>query len=365
MTRVAFVVNGDFAGAMGHRARAFAAQLRGDYDLRIFYRRGGKGLALARFVRDLAAFRPRACYVLDMAAAGVGAAGLYKHLTRCRLVIDTGDAIGELACSLGRGPVGVRLTRCLESYGLRAADRVVVRGTYHRHWLARRGVDAEVIQDGVETDLFMPQPVPDLRHQLGLEGQLTVGLVGSSVWSERLQTCYGWDLVELLRLLRDRPVAGVMIGGGSGIPVLQARCREYGIEGRVRFLGYTPYEHLPRYLNLLDVCLSTQTNDLVGQVRTTGKLPLYLACGRYILASRVGEAARVLGDGMLVDYEGLVDRAYPHRLAERVAQVLRQPELLAAGRPLVEVARTAFDYRVLAQRVRRVIDGVLRRKAVA
>jgi hypothetical protein len=51
----------------------------------------------------------------------------------------------------------------------------------------------------------------------------------------------------------------------------------------------------------MDICLSTQTNDVVGWVRTTGKLPLYLAAGRYVLASRVGEAARVLPEEMLVD----------------------------------------------------------------
>jgi glycosyltransferase involved in cell wall biosynthesis len=359
LPRVAFVVNGAHASAMGHRARAFAAHLGDAHDLRILYRAGGKGLALARFLRDLVAFRPRLCYVLDMAAAGVGAGGLYKHLTCGRLIIDTGDAITELARSMGRGALGVRLTRHLEDYGLRVANRLVVRGTGHRHWLAERGIDAVVIPDGVETDQFTPRPVPELRRQLGVENQLVVGLVGSSVWSEKLQTCYGWDLVEVIRLLRDEPVTAVMIGGGSGIPVLQARCREHGIEDRVKFLGHVPYEQLPRYLNAMDVCLSTQSNDLVGQVRTTGKLPLYLACGRYVLASRVGEAARVLPDDMLVDYQGTVDRAYPERLAERVRRLLRHPELLTAGLRLTEVARTHFDYRELAGRVRAVIDGVL------
>src|SRR5439155_17871072 len=108
-------------------------------------------------------------------------------------------------------------------------------------------------------------------------------------------------------------VKGVVIGDGSGLPILRARCREYGIEDRVLFLGRLPYEELPRYLGLIDVCLSTQTNDLVGQVRTTGKLPLYLAAGRYVLASRVGEAARVLDADMLVDHDGQVDTGYPQR----------------------------------------------------
>jgi glycosyltransferase involved in cell wall biosynthesis len=359
MTSVAMIVNGGFASAMGHRARAFARHLAGTYDLRLLYRSGGKGPALARFLAELAAFRPRVCYVLDMAAAGVGAAGLYKYLTRNRLIIDTGDAIGALARSLGRSALGVRLTEHLEEYGLRAADHMVVRGTNHRRWLAERGIDATFIPDGVDVDLFAPAPAFCARQPYGPDRPLTVGLVGSSVWSDKLQACYGWDLIELVRLLRDQPVSGIIIGAGSGIPVLHARCREYGIESRVQFLGHLPHEQLPHQLHRMDVCLSTQSNDLVGQVRTTGKLPLYMACGRYVLASRVGEAARLLPDEMLVDYQGTMDRAYPQKLADRVFALLRRPECLDTGRRLVEMARTHFDYPMLARRVGSVIEGIL------
>jgi glycosyltransferase involved in cell wall biosynthesis len=363
MTPVAFVINGEPHSAMGHRARAFAARLRGRYDLRLFYRSGRKLAAAARLLAALLTFRPRVCYVFDIAYAGVAAAGLYKHLTGARLVIDTGDAVSELARTLDRGPVGVGLTRCLEKYALAVADQVAVRGTYHREWLAPRGVRAAVIPDGVETDLFAPPPGDDLRRRLGLDNVLTVGLVGSSVWSRTLGICYGWDLVELIRLLRDRPVAAVMVGGGSGIPVLQQRCRQYGIADRVRFLGPVPYAELPRYLAVMDVCLSTQTNDLAGRVRTTGKLPLYLASGRYILASRVGEAARVLSDEMLVDYEGTVDEGYPRRLAERVVRVLRDRTLLERGRAHVALARSRFDYAVLAEKVGAVLAAAAGRHA--
>jgi glycosyltransferase involved in cell wall biosynthesis len=357
MLRVAFVVNGEPPSAMGHRARAFAERLDSRYDLRLFYRSGRKVAAVARLLAALLDFRPQVCYVFDIAYSGVAAAGLYKHLTGARLVIDTGDAVTELARALDRGPLGVGLTHCLEKYALAVADRVVVRGTYHRAWLARKGVHAAVIQDGVETDLFAPPPVADLRRQLGLEGVLTVGLVGSSMWSRKFGIGYGWDLVELVRLLRDRPVAGVMVGGGSGIPILRERCRQYGIEGRVRFLGPVPYAELPRYLALMDVCLSTQTNDLTGRVRTTGKLPLYLASGRYVLASRVGEAALVLGEEMLVEYRGTVDEGYPGRLAGRVVRVLEDPALLERGRAHAALARARFDYTMLAEKVHGVIQS--------
>jgi glycosyltransferase involved in cell wall biosynthesis len=293
-----------------------------------------------------------------MAAAGVCAGGLYKHLTGNRLIIDTGDVISALGHSLGRGLLGMCLTRGLEAYGLRAADQLVVRGTYHARWLATRGIRAEVIHDGVETDIFTPGPARGLLCGDGLEQGLTIGMLGSCVWSERSRTCYGWDLIELIRLLRNRPVVGVVIGGGSGIPVLKARCREYGIEERVKFLGNVPYERLPHHLRLIDVCLSTQTNDLTGRVRTTGKLPLYLACGRYVLASRVGEAALVLPDDMLVEYDGTFDPHYPHKLAERIRRLLDDRTLLRRGLENVATARCRFDYAVLAERVWQVIEAV-------
>jgi glycosyltransferase involved in cell wall biosynthesis len=356
--RVAFVVNGPEDGAMGHRARAFAHRLGPGFTATILYRGRGKFRPAARFAAELSRFRPRVCYVLDMAAAGVLGGLAWKARTRGRLVIDTGDAITALAAAVGRGPVGRLLTAGLERVSLAAADRIVVRGTYHRQWLADRGVRAEFIPDGVETDLFAPWPAADLRNELKLGGVLTVGLVGSVTWNSRPATCYGWDLVELIRLLRDRPVVGVLIGDGSGLPVLRERCCRYDIEGRVRFLGRIPYEQLPRYLNAIDVCLSTQTDDLVGRVRTTGKLPLYLACGRYVLASRVGEAARVLGDAMLVEYRGTTDPDYPARLAERVVGLLDNPARLDLARVNVAVARAHFDYGVLADRVRRLLEAV-------
>jgi len=359
-TEVLFLVNGDERSAMGYRARAFADRLPDHWRSRIEYRSRGKLLSTGAFLRAIAFSRPSIVYVLDMALSGVIAGAAARSFRRSVLVIDTGDAISALAESLGRGPIGLRLTRALEAFSLRVADQIVVRGSYHRQWLTTRGVGAEVIPDGVDMQLFRPieaDSIRVLRRELGLEHTLAVGLVGSSVWSEKLQMAYGWELVEALALLRDKPVRGVIIGDGTGIPHLRARCRELHIEDRVTFPGRIPYEMLPSYLNALDVCLSTQSNDLAGQVRTTGKLPLYLACGRRVLASKGGEAALVLCPDMLIDYDGTKDTAYPARLAQRLTDMLSEDSLHTTD--TVAVARGRFDYDTLATRLTAMLDALV------
>lgn len=358
--RLAFLVNGTPASAMGIRAQSFAERLDNQFDISIAYRSANKLYSILRNLIFLVRYKPVLCYVFDMGFSGVIAAGIYGILSGCRVVVDTGDAIGELMRRTGnRGPFGIWLTECLEGYALAISDRVVVRSHPHRELLAARGVTAVAIPDGVDLKQFAPREEDQLRKSLGLEGALVVGILGSLVWSRRLQLCYGWELLEVVHRLRERSVKGLVIGDGTGLERLKAHCADLGIADRVVFVGRIPYAELPRYLNVMDVCISTQTNDAVGQVRTSGKLPLYLACGRRVLATDVGEAALVLPPSMVVSYRGTNDTEYPAHLAERVRTLLDQPETLDQRNECISIARRHFDYEILAQRVGETIWQVL------
>jgi len=363
---VAFVVNGAEGSAMADRAGAFASRLSGRWHVTTACRRSRGAAGISGFARWLRETAPDVVYVLDMGVAGV-LAGAWRTLGRSTpLVIDTGDAIAALARSSGmRGPLGLLATSALERFSLRAADHIVVRGTFHRELLAKRRIDATVIPDGVNLGVFSPRDGSAMRRALDLGDGLVVGLVGSSVWSPTLGIAYGWDLIEMLAHLRDLPVRGLLVGDGSGIEHLRERARVLGVQDRVVFAGRRPLAELPEILSACDVCLSTQSNDIPGNVRTTGKLPLYLACGRYVLASRVGEAARVLPGEMLVPYEGTVDKGYPSRLAERVRALAAAPSRLTLGGGGVTIARQHFDYDMLAGRLDTVLTTVARRSAAA
>jgi glycosyltransferase involved in cell wall biosynthesis len=356
-------VNGAPSSAVGVRARAFAERLGDGWDVTLLHRSERKILSLVAIFFRLLALRPAVTWVVDESYSGVLATWLASALLRRPWVVDTGDPIVELARSMGRGALGVWLTARLEAIALRRSSHVVVRGTLHERLLREQGHErVTTIQDGVDVAPVesATRDVKSLRAELGLGESFVVGLVGSLAWSERLGTGYGWDLVELLGLLRDQDVKGLVVGDGPGEERLRARARELGVAERLVFAGRVAYERLPALLAAMDVALSTQTNDLVGRCRTTGKLPLYLAAGRYVLASDVGEASLVLPEAMRVPFEGTKDVAYPARLAERIRALLADRSRLAfaAGGPAI--ARERFDYSVLAARARAILDALVR-----
>ncbi len=357
-----FLVNGEAGSAMGLRACAFAKDLTQHFDIDIAYRSGGKIFSIIRFLWLLVRRRPELCYVFDMAFSGVIAAVFYRFVAGGRMMVDTGDAIYELSRSTGnRGSLGLFLTKVLERIAFSMSDGVIVRSHPHQELLKSRGIAADVIPDGVDTEQFRPGRDEALRNKYQLDGYTVVGVLGSVVWSPRWQMCYGWELVEAIHRLKDRRVKGLLIGDGSGMAWLKARCDALGISDRMVFLGRVRYEELPQLVNLMDICLSTQTNDIPGQVRTTGKLPIYLACGRFVLASEVGEAARVLPPEMLVAYQGTRDDEYPQRLATRIQSLLEQPELLDQAAVSRRIAEEHFEYRVLTAKLRLAIENVLAR----
>jgi len=201
-----------------------------------------------------------------------------------------------------------------------------------------------------------PTSATALHAELGLEGAFVVGLVGSLNLAPRLGISYGWDLIEALPDTASEVIA-MIVGDGTGLEPLCERARELGVIERCRFVGRVPFDRVAEYVSMMDVAISTQTNNVVGRVRTTGKLPLYLACGCPVLASHVGEAATLLGPlGWTLPYDGVVDRNYPRRLAATI-EAWRQDPVGQSTRQAaaLKLAREAFDLSEMRNRVAGVI----------
>jgi glycosyltransferase involved in cell wall biosynthesis len=354
---VLFLVNGTPTSASGIRAKSFAERLPSTWQIHFRYRSIPKWQGMLSFIQAGLYLRPQIIYVVDVAYAGVLAGCLGKILTGCKLITDTGDVAYELAQSTGKySRTQLALIDWVERLAIKFSDRLIVRGSYHKAWLEHQGNHTvEFVPDGVDTDAVAPVNATSLRERLGLGNHLVVGLVGTMSWSERYQMCYGWDIIAALRLLPNYPVKALLVGEGNGRAILENLAQEFGVADRVVFTGQIPYGDLPEYLAAMDVCVSTQSNNLVGQVRTTGKLPLYLAYGKYVIATDVGEASRVLpGVGCLLPYEGIRDDQHPARLAVQLKRLLAKPERLQVNASARQIAKAEFDYQILAQRIERV-----------
>lgn len=348
--RVTFLVHGGPNSIEAVRARGLSRRLD-PQRTRFCFRTGPRAATAAAWRRDLTAHPADLLYVLNTALPGAVLAPWWSVTRGQRYLLDTGDAVFEMAKQSGVG-AGLKLPWLwfFEQAAQRRASAIVVRGTRHRELLLERGLRrVEVIRDGfAEQAGATPAAVANLRRRLGLDDHFVLGVMGSTVWSPRLQICYGWDLLEALAHLRDQPVKGLIIGDGNGLDWLRQHAAELGVLGRVVFTGRIPYDEVPVHLRVMDVAMSTQTDNLPGRVRTTGKLPEYMAAERFILASRVGEAALVLPELMLLNFNGEVDRGYPQRVADRVRLLCQSRELLEIRRSLPGVARQLCDYNVLS-----------------
>ena len=95
------------------------------------------------------------------------------------------------------------------------------------------------------------------------------------------------------RVLRERPeVAYLIVGDGPLRAAMEERCRQEGILGSFRFVGWVEHERVPEYLNLADIAVMPS--------ETEGFALAYLeaqACGCVLLASDIPAAREVVEDG--------------------------------------------------------------------
>lgn len=350
LPRVVILVHGGPESIEAVRARGLSRDYPPD-QVHLLFREMSRRVTAVEWHRKIKQLQPDLLYVLNTALPGCPLACWWKLAHGLPFILDTGDVVCEMARRAGTAWFGkVPLLHLAESLTQNLARTVVVRGTRHREFLQSRGYpNVALIRDGCHPAATVDEHAASaLRGRLGLENSFVVGVMGSLVYSPRLGICYGWDLIRALSHLRDLPIKGLVIGDGPGRAWLEALARTHGVADRIVFCGRIPYAEVPLYLSVLSVALSTQTNNLPGQVRTTGKLPEYMAAGRFVLASRVGEAALVLPEAMLLNYEGEVDGDYPKHLAARLRELWNNPAMLDTRRELPQRAEELFSYDVLS-----------------
>ena len=177
--------------------------------------------------------------------------------------------------------------------------------------LKHLGFSAELITNGVDTDIFVPQDGSRTRQELGIgPGEFVIGFSGS------IERWYAID--EMIRalpeLIRYRKATRLLIIGGSLFTdyekELRALAQSLGVANRVIFTGTKPYAELPRFNACMDVCTIPLSPPQWVDIALPNKFFEYSACGKPIVMRPIPDVTRIGGPNLFVyrTREEFVDR---------------------------------------------------------
>ncbi len=187
------------------------------------------------------------------------------------------------------------LARWMEGWVLRRAHRVVVVSRALEEHSRRLGVRPErivVLPNAIDPHLFHPnRDGVQVRERYRLDGDFVIGFSGT------LKPWHG--LHHLLRALAEAvravPTARLLvIGDGPGRESLLSLARHLALEDRVCFAGSVPHEEVGEFLAACDVLVAPY-GPLENHWFSPIKVAEYLAVGRPVIASAIGQLRESLG----------------------------------------------------------------------
>ena len=233
------------------------------------------------------------------------------------------------------------LTRMLETFILRRADRIVAICEGLKEDIIRRGIPARklvVVPNGVDTVSFTPRPSDAaLRQRYDLTGKKVLGFIGSFFQFEGITTLL--DAVPLMAA-RDPSVRVLIVGGGQEEAALRRAVEERGLAGTVLFTGRVPHGEVNAYYSIMDALVYPRISKRITELVTPLKPLEAMAMGKLVIASDVGGLRELVADGKT----GLLFRTGDVRgLADTCLRALADPQraeaLGRAARAYVERER--------------------------
>ncbi|MFZ0693740.1 MAG: glycosyltransferase family 4 protein [Alphaproteobacteria bacterium] len=247
---------------------------------------------------------------------GVAAVMLGKMLRKPVVITARGTDINLIA--------RYALPRAMIRYAASKAAGIIAVSQALKDGLTALGVPPahiRVLRNGVDLSIFRPKDRAVARERLGVGGPMLLS-VGNLVELK------GHDLV--IDSLRSLPQYSLLIcGEGPGRLELERLAKQFGVSGRVRFLGRIPHEQLAEIYSAADALVLASSREGWPNVLLEA-----MACGTPVIASEMGGIPEVVTRpeaGVLMAertaggvaaavkqlFQSLPDRAVTRRYAER------------------------------------------------
>jgi glycosyltransferase involved in cell wall biosynthesis len=241
----------------------------------------------------------------------------------------------------------------IERRVLQRADRIAVVSCQLAGRLIADGVSEEkidVIPNGVDENEFVVlESRGSVRRRLGIDGGFTIGFAGS------LKPWHGVSvlLAAFAEIAQRDPHARLLIvGTGPSEGELQAEVLQRKLGDRVVFTGAVPHEQIPSLLAAMDVAVAPflPVEDFYF---SPIKLFEYMAAGTCVVASRIGQMAEVIEDGM----DGLL--CEPGDAAGLLEQIERARQFPILRKAIADSARKKVLSRYTWMRAARQLEAII------
>jgi glycosyltransferase involved in cell wall biosynthesis len=192
----------------------------------------------------------------------------------------------DMLHQLFSNPLSRAMVRGLERYVYRKVDRVIALTDEYREYvqsLSKRQLNCSVLPFPVKPAFFRePGCVEDIRSQFGLDETDFV-----AVYMGHLYTFSALDLVvravpELLKTIPNFKL--LVVGSGPLLTALETLRHELKIESHLILAGQQPFDLMPKFLGVSDVCLNAYT--LSGSMVSlfSAKIVQYMAAAKPVIS---------------------------------------------------------------------------------
>lgn len=307
----------------------------------------------------LAAFAPDLVYARH-ALGFYGAAEAARRL-KLPLVVEYNGPEAWIARNWGAARSGLETFERVERAVLRAARCVVAVSEPLREPLERAGVEPARIlvnPNGVDLETFDPEALAPrreaIRRRIGAgPHDVVVGFVGTfGPW-------HGAEVAARAAAAIPEPAGDrllwLFVGDGPGRAATERAMREAPGRPRCHFTGLVPQDGTPSWIAAFDLALAPHVPNPDGSpfFGSPTKLFEYLASGKAVVASRLGQIGEVITDG--VDGR-LVPPADAGALAAAIMALASSPESRdRMGRGALATARARHGWDA---HVRRILDAL-------
>jgi glycosyltransferase involved in cell wall biosynthesis len=231
----------------------------------------------------------------------------------------------------------------------RKADRVSVISSLLRNRAEKAGVapaDISLIREGVDTEYMKPYDTSEARGILGMPADARIiGTLNDGAAFPYLVSAFS----EVYRRMPDTRL--LFVGQPS-----QSQCAlvaSYGVSDAFTATGRCSDEELPRFLSAADVCALPMDDRIANQARFPHKIGDYLACGRPVVVTDVGDYPAMLRRDDAAVVAGSLD-SFTESLHTLLNDSEQRRYYAARGRDWV---RRHLDWNVLAPGILRFIEG--------